>query len=82
MQSLNSEAMEINLTPNTEAQLQHLATSQGKQPAQVAEETLTRVLQHQAEFIEGVQRGIAAADRGEFVEDKDVRLWPEERERS
>ena len=72
MQSLDSEAMEIHLAPDTEAQLQHLARSQGKNPAQVVEETVTRMVQHHAEFLEGVERGIAAADRGEFVESSEV----------
>jgi predicted transcriptional regulator len=31
-----------------------------------------RMLDNQASFITGVQRGIAQADRGEFVEHKDV----------
>ena len=34
--------MEIHLAPATEAQLRHLATSQGKNAAQVVEETVTR----------------------------------------
>ena len=64
--------MEIHLAPETEAQLQHLAASQGKEPAQVAEETLARVLQRQAEFIEGVRRGMAAAERGEVISHQEV----------
>lgn len=50
----------------------HLAASQGKDPAQIVEETVTRMVQHHAEFLEGVERGIAAADRGEFVESGEV----------
>ena len=59
--------MEIHLTPDTEAQLEHLAASQGKNPAQVVEETVTRMVQRQAEFIEGVHRGMDAARRGEVI---------------
>jgi predicted transcriptional regulator len=57
--------MEIHLAPGTDAQLQHLASSQGKDAAQVVEETVTHMLKRHAEFAEGVERGIAAADRGE-----------------
>ncbi|MBV9157015.1 MAG: hypothetical protein JO097_12190 [Acidobacteriaceae bacterium] len=64
--------MEIHLAPETETQLQHLAASQGKKPAQVAEETLARVLQRQAEFIGGVQRGIEASRRGDVISHDEV----------
>lgn len=74
--------MEVHFTPDTQAQLQQLAASEGKNAAQVVEETVTRVLQRREQFLEGVERGIAAADRGELVEDDDVRSWLEQRERS
>ena len=74
--------MEVHFTPDTQAQLQQLAASEGKNAAQVVEETITRVLERRAKFLEGVQRGIDAADRGELVDDDEVRHWLEERERS
>ena len=74
--------MEVHFTPLTQAQLQQLAASEGKNAAQVVEETITRVLERRAKFLEGVQRGIDAADRGELVDDDEVRHWLEERERS
>jgi len=64
--------MEIHLAPATEIQLQHLAASQGKNAAQVVEETVTRVLERQAEFLAGVERGIAAADRGDLIDHEEV----------
>ena len=74
--------MEVHFTPDTQAQLQQLAASEGKNAAQVVEETIARVLEKRAKFLEGVQRGIDAADRGELVDDDEVRRWLEERERS
>lgn len=74
--------MEVHFTPEQEAQLQQFAASKGKDAARVVEETVTRVLEQRVQFLEGVERGIAAADRGEFVEDDEVRRWLEERERS
>ena len=74
--------MEVHFTPDTQAQLQQLAASEGKNAAQVVEETITRVLERRTKFLEGVQRGIDAADRGELVDDDEVRHWLEERERS
>ena len=59
--------MEVHFAPDTEAQLKQFAASKGKDAAQVVEETVARMLERQAQFIEGVNRGIAAADRGELV---------------
>jgi predicted transcriptional regulator len=64
--------MEIHFTPNTEAQLKQFAARKGKDVAQVVEETVSNMLQRQASFIEGVERGIAAADRGDLVEHDEV----------
>lgn len=64
--------MEIHLAPETEAQLRDLAVREGKNAAQVVEETVTSMLKRHAEFIEGVERGMAAANRGEFVESSEV----------
>ena len=54
--------MEVHFAPDTEAQLKQFAASKGKAAAQVVEETVARMLERQAQFIEGVNRGIAAAD--------------------
>ena len=64
--------MEIHLAPDMEAQLQHLATSQGKSAAQIVEETVTRMLKHQSAFFESVQRGMAAAKRGDVISHEEV----------
>ena len=44
----------------------------GKDAEQLVKDTVARMLENQARFIAGVQRGIEQADRGEFVEHKDV----------
>ena len=64
--------MEVHFTPDTEARLRQLAASRGKDVAQVVEETVTRMLERQAQFIEGVSQGIAAADRGELIDHDEV----------
>lgn len=78
--TLKVKAMEVHFTPDTQARLQQLAASEGKDAAQVVEETVTRVLERRAQFLEAVERGIAAADRGELVDDEEVRLWLEQQE--
>jgi len=64
--------MEVHFAPDTEAQLKRFAASKGKAAAQVVEETVARMLERQAQFIEGVSRGMAAADRGALVDHEDV----------
>jgi predicted transcriptional regulator len=64
--------MEVHFAPDTEAQLKRFAASKGKDAAQVVEEAIARMLQRQAGFIEGVNRRIAAADRGDLLEHDEV----------
>jgi predicted transcriptional regulator len=64
--------MEVHFAPDTQAQLNQLAASQGKAAEQVVEETVARVLRQQAQFIEGVNRGIAADDRGDLIDHAEV----------
>jgi predicted transcriptional regulator len=64
--------MEIHLAPNTEEQLKQLAARQGKDAAQVVEEAVSNMLERQGRFIEGVERGIASANRGDLVDHDEV----------
>ena len=73
--------MEVYFTPDTETRLQQFAASEGKDATQVVQETVTRVLQRRAQFLEGVERGIVAADRGDLIDHDEVvkrldRLFP------
>ena len=64
--------MEVQFEPDVQAQLNQFAASQGKAAAQVVEETVARMLQRQAQFTEGVNCGIAAANRGDLIEHAEV----------
>ena len=64
--------MEVQFEPDVQAQLNQFAASQGKAAAQVVEETIARMLQRQAQCTEGVNRGIAAANRGDLIEHTEV----------
>lgn len=64
--------MEVHFSPDVETQLEQLAVANGKNAEQLVKDTVARMLENQARFIAGVQRGIEQADRGEFVEHKDV----------
>ncbi|MGA3210462.1 MAG: hypothetical protein ABSD20_04090 [Terriglobales bacterium] len=65
--------MEVQFTPEQEAQLSQIASRNGTLPEQLVKEAVNRMLENQARFIAGVQDGIAAADRGELVDHDEVR---------
>jgi predicted transcriptional regulator len=64
--------MEVHFTPDTEAQLKQLAALKGKNTSQVVEETVSSMLERRARFLEGVERGISAADRGDLIDHDEV----------
>jgi len=68
----NFKGMEVHFSPDVETQLQQVASATGKNAEQLVKDTVARMLEEQARFTSGVQRGIEQADRGEFVEHKDV----------
>lgn len=60
--------MEVHFTPEQEAQLSQIANHNGTNTEQLVKDAALRLLQEDARFRQGVARGIAAAERGEFVE--------------
>ncbi len=66
------EGMEVRFSPEVETRLQQVALTNGKDAEQLVKDTVTRMLENQGRFIAGVQKGIEQADRGEFVEHRDV----------
>jgi predicted transcriptional regulator len=64
--------MEVHLSPEKEARLQQVATRIGKNPAQVIEEAVDRVLEYDESFIAAVEEGRASARRGNFLEHDQV----------
>jgi predicted transcriptional regulator len=68
----NFESMEIRLSPEQEARLAALAARDARDVNELAQEAITRLLDDDARFAEAVKRGIAAADRGDFVSSEEV----------
>jgi predicted transcriptional regulator len=64
--------MVVHFPPDVEMRLQQVASANGKDAEQLVKDTVARMLEYQARFIAGVQKGIQQADRGEFVEHQDV----------
>ncbi len=64
--------MEVRLQPEEEAQLAQIAAQRGLKTDELAQQVLSRYLEDDIRFIEAVNVGLAAADRGEFVEHDEV----------
>ncbi len=75
------EAMEVHFTPEQEAQLAQIATSEGTDAERLVKDAALRVLED-ARFRAAVQEGITQADRGEFIEEEEMDARFEEMLRS
>jgi len=64
--------MEVQLTPEQEAQLAQMADKAGINPERLAKDVLLRYLDDEARFLASVERGIAAAERGELIEEEEM----------
>ena len=64
--------MEVRLSADKEARLHQFAARAGKEPSQVVEEAVDRMLEYNARFIEAVEVGREAARRGDLVDHNDV----------
>ncbi len=64
--------MEVRLQPEKEAQLAQIAAQRGLKIDELAQQVLSRYLEDDTRFIQAVNLGLAAADRGEFVEHDEV----------
>jgi predicted transcriptional regulator len=68
----DSEAREVHFTPEQEARLLQMATQDGTKPERLVTEVLVRYLEDEARFLAAVEKGIAAAERGEFIEEEQM----------
>ena len=64
--------MEVHFTPEQEAQLSQIATKAGTNPERLVKDILVRYLDDEAQFLTAVEKGIAAAERGEFIEEEEM----------
>jgi predicted transcriptional regulator len=64
--------MEINLTPEQEALLRQVAARTGQNTAQVIQEAVDRLLDHDTWFIREVEQGQLQAAEGNLIEHDDV----------
>lgn len=64
--------MEVNLTPDIKAKLIRLAAEQGRDVEALAREAIERFVNYDEWFLREVEKGLAAADRGEFIEHDEI----------
>jgi len=71
--------MEVHLSPDLQAKLAQLASQQGRDSEALVVEAVQRMVNYDEWFIREVEKGIAAADRGELVDHDEVRRRIERR---
>jgi predicted transcriptional regulator len=64
--------MELHLTPEQEAHLHQIAQHEGKNPEQLVIDAALHLLDGDRRFREAVQRGLAQADAGNFIEEQEM----------
>ena len=64
--------MEVHFTSEQEAQLSRMASKVGTDPERLVKDVLVRYLDDEARFLAAVEKGIAAAERGEFIEEEEM----------
>ena len=62
----------MHFTPELQARIARLAEDQGRKTEALVLEAVERLVDYDEWFAREVDKGLAAADRGEFVEHEDV----------
>jgi predicted transcriptional regulator len=65
--------MEVRLNPELQEKLTRLATEQGRDSEALIVEAVERMVNYDEWFLQEVEKGIVASDRGEFVDHEDVK---------
>ena len=73
--------MAFHVTPELEAKLEELAQRTHREKSELLEEAVNNLVAHNQWLERKVNASVEAADRGEIVDDQEVRGWLEQRER-
>ena len=65
--------MEVRFDPRLQEKLTRIAAEQGRDSEALVVEAVERLLSYDEWFLREVEKGLAAADRGEFVDHEDIR---------
>jgi predicted transcriptional regulator len=71
--------VDVHLNPDLQAKLSRLAAQQGRASEALVIEAVERMVNYDEWFLREVDKGLAAADRGELVDHSDVRKMIDER---
>jgi predicted transcriptional regulator len=71
--------MDVPLNPELQAKLRRLAEQRGRASTALIVEAVERMVNYDEWFLREVDKGLAAADRGELVDHADVRKMIDER---
>jgi predicted transcriptional regulator len=74
--------MEIDFTPEQGAQLTRIATQEGTDAERLVKDAAVRLPEEDARFRTAVRESIAQADRGEFIEEREMNARLEQMLRS
>ncbi len=66
------KGMEVHFTPEQQGQLAQIASQAGTSPQRLVTNVVARYLNEEARFLAAVEKGIAAASRGEFIEEEEM----------
>lgn len=66
------KGMEVPFTADQEAQLARMATKSGTDAPHLVRAAALRLLDEETRFLAAVERGIAAVERGEFIEEEEM----------
>jgi predicted transcriptional regulator len=64
--------MELHLSAEQEDQLSRVASHEGKPVEQLLTEHAMELLRENDRFVQAVNEGIAAADRGDFIDEEEM----------
>ena len=64
--------MEVQFTPEQQAQLAKIASQSNTAPERLVSNVVARYLEEEARFLAAIEKGIAAADRGDFIEEDEM----------
>jgi predicted transcriptional regulator len=64
--------MEVHFTPEQEAKLSEMATQAGTDAERLVKDAALRLLERDTRFRAAVRQGMEQADRGQFIEEKEM----------
>jgi predicted transcriptional regulator len=64
--------MDVHFTPEQEARLAQIASRTGTVPERLVTNVVARYLDEEARFLAAVEKGIASAERVEFIEEDEM----------